>query len=362
MKITHDEFTKEHTSITKGILVIMLLIHHVFYPGNVEKYGIDTIISDQTVVNKIAVFCNICIAGFTFLSAYGMTISFKKQKSSDSRCLFILSGRRLIKLLFGVIMIYLLAIFYRQFVMHQSIWELYAPDGAKSYLRIFLWMIVDMSGMASYVNTPTINVTWWYLSYAILLILAMPLIYGIYEKYRYFIIPVSCLLPYVILNEKLSFSMLFPVAMLGTAFAYEGWLTDQKLGNKKIVKTAIYFFIFYMAYKISIHMGLFYAYILSFSIPCIVYLFIGRIPVLRDLLRFIGKHATNIFLTHTFIYYYFHADFIYSFRDSWLILIVLLGINIGLAIVVELIKKITGYNLLMNKILDAYDKRWSKYF
>lgn len=107
-----------------------------------------------------------------------------------------------------------------------------------------------------------------------------------------------------------------------------------------------------------------YSYLFAFVIPYIAYEFISHIPLLRTGLGFIGGHATNIFLTHTFIYYYFYTDFIYSFHDSWLILLVLLGLSLGVSILIELFKKVSGYNRLIDRILtvqkgifQSYEKR-----
>lgn len=351
-----NDFSKEHTLITKGLLVIMLLVHHVLFPESVTIYGIKTIIPNVELVNRIIMFLWVCVAGFVFLSAYGMTMSFKEQKDSAPKYLFILSFRRLVKLLSGVVAIYILGGLYRQFVMRQSMRELYGNLGI---FGTALRMLIDMLGMADYVGTPTINVTWWYLSYAVMMILAMPFIYMMYQKFRYFMIPAGCLLPYILLKGALNFFMLLPAVLFGTAFAYEDWF--KRLGTgRKAVKTVICFAIFYMGYKMSYHMGRYYSVILSFSIPCIVYLFISRIPILRDLLKLIGKNAMNIFLTHTFIYCYFYTDFIYSFHYSWLIVTVLLAFSLGLSIVIELIKKCTGYNRLADKILCAYDRKWDK--
>ena len=106
------EFTKEHTFITKGVLVILLLIHHVFFEDNIALYHINTMISDPVLIGKIVSFGKICIAGFAFITAYGMTLTYKRTEDSDIRVLFSLSIRRLIKLVSGVAIVYVLAVFY----------------------------------------------------------------------------------------------------------------------------------------------------------------------------------------------------------------------------------------------------------
>lgn len=98
---------------------------------------------------------------------------------------------------------------------------------------MLLHMFLDMLGIAEYAGTAQINVTWCYLSYAILLIVAMPFLYIAYKKFRYFLILAGCLLPYAILREKISFANLLPVVILGIAFSYEDWFGKLKCRNKK---------------------------------------------------------------------------------------------------------------------------------
>ena len=69
-----NAFSKEHTLITKGILTIILLTHHVFYPDYITGYGINTILGDVKLVNRIMLYLKICIAGFAFLTAFGFFV------------------------------------------------------------------------------------------------------------------------------------------------------------------------------------------------------------------------------------------------------------------------------------------------
>ena len=170
-------FSKNHTLITKGILLILLLAHHVFYPDIITAYGINTILDDVLLVNRIVLYFKICIAGFAFLTAFGTTRILKAQKDDSP---------------------------HKQFIMGQSLKDLYTPDGRNIPLMA-LRMFIDMIGMANYSLTPTVNMTWWYLSFAILLISAMPFIYMAYKKFRYLLLPVGCLLPYTLPDSNSSF-------------------------------------------------------------------------------------------------------------------------------------------------------------
>lgn len=72
---------------------------------------------------------------------------------------------------------------------------------------------------------------------------------------------------------------------------------------------------------------------------CFCKQYVIRIPILKNILAFLGKHSMNVFLIHTFIRYTFFADFTYSFKYFWLIALVLLAISLGISVVLELIKK-----------------------
>ena len=209
--------------------------------------------------------------------------------------------------------------------MMQSLQSLYREEG-QSFGAMALHMLLDMTGLANYTQTAKINITWWYLSYAIL-------------------------------NSGDSFALLLPVVILGTAFSYENLFEKLKCHNKKqaVVGIILCSVIVYVAYLCHITANAIFSYTLAAVIPYIAFAYISKIAGVRSCLKYLGKHATNIFLIHTFIYYYYYRDFIYSFHSALYILPVLVVISLLVSIVIELIKKITGYNWLSNKILQYVD-------
>ena len=72
------------------------------------------------------------------------------------------------------------------------------------------------------------------------------------------------------------------------------------------------------------------------------------IPLISNVLMFIGKHSMNIFLFHTFIRSYLFSEFTYSFHHFALITLVLLLVSLAVSAVLELIKKYSGYNKLVS--------------
>ncbi len=355
-KLEKGVFTREHTLVVKGVLICMLLVHHVFAQDMIDKYGIDVVTDNTLLFSNIIVFFKVCIAGFAFLTAFGMTRIFQAKEEADCRVLFFVTVKRLVKLMSSVVIIYILAALYKQFVMGESLAIFYGGRWRKTGVILF-YMLVDMMGLSDYAKTPMINVTWWYLSYAILLIVAMPFLYMAYKKFRYLLIPVGCLLPYAILKESVFFSILLPPVILGTASAYERWFEGREVsGGKKVIGLVTGCGAVFLSYLFYIYANDTVSYTLSVAIPYLVYRYVSDIPVVNTCLKFLGKHATNIFLVHTFIYYYFYSDFIYSVQKIWYIFPLLLCLSTGVSIAIELFKKITGYNRLVTRALDKIDQ------
>ena len=341
---------------------MLLLLHHVFFPERISEYGLKTlIIQNVELANEVALFGKICIAGFAFLSAYGMTRAFKRFEQDNIQAYFSHILKRFLKLEASIIIVYLLAVLYRRFVVIESVTKIYVQD-EKNIIKVLLYMLLDMTGLACYTDTPTINVTWWYLSYAILLIAAMPFLYKIYAMYRYLILPIALLLPSILFQTRVSFAQLLPIVFLGVAFAYEDWFEKIRStgGTKtKVIKFIIGIFTIWVAFLLSENLDIMFAYTLAFIIPYMVFEFIGEVPLVSKVLEFAGKHSMNIFLTHTFIYYYFYDDFIYSFHYSVLIFTVLLLLSLGVSIGIGVIKKVTGYNKLTQWMINQVDRSFA---
>lgn len=355
-------FSRRHSTITKGILIILMLAHHVFSPDLLTLYEVKTLLHNPATVTQIVTFFKICVPGFSFISAFGITRALQNKTLKNPAEGISVILKRLIKLESAVIIIYLLAVLYKQFVMRQPIAVHYA-EADMDITHILLCMFIDGLGLATYMGITPVNVTWWYLSYAILLIAVMPLVYKAYEKYRYLLLPAACMIPLVIPGVRIEFWCYLPTVFLGCAFAYENWferLLEWKQGNKliKAGKFLACLFFLYLSYLLGKYTALEFSYLFVFVIPYMVYEFIASIPVLNLCLEFLGKYATDIFLIHTFIYYYFYPEFIYSFQSTWKILPVLLCLCLIISILIESIKKYTGYNKLTEKLLHAAENRF----
>lgn len=75
------KFTKQQTQIAKGMAILLMLIHHLFfYPS--DLYVSLVKMGGQDIESYISSFGKICVAMFLFLSGYGITISSVKKETS----------------------------------------------------------------------------------------------------------------------------------------------------------------------------------------------------------------------------------------------------------------------------------------
>jgi len=72
--------------------------------------------------------------------------------------------------------------------------------------------------------------------------------------------------------------------------------------------------------------------------------------LLEKVLGFLGKQLFNIFLFHTFIYYYYWSEFIYSFQNPLLIFFALLSLSTVISLIIEQLKRRVYFNELIGKV------------
>ena len=174
-------FTKNDTQVMKGIAIILMFFHHNFLDAERYKgYVVNFWPFSETTVNSVTLSFKICVGIFVFLSAYGITLGMKN-KNAEYKFTAKETSRmvcnRYLKLMGGYLFIFafvqiysVIAGFHRYHVMYGK--------GAKSVF----YFLIDGLGLAELFGTPTFNATWWYMSFAILLVFIMPLLVQWYKK------------------------------------------------------------------------------------------------------------------------------------------------------------------------------------
>ena len=330
---------KEETLICKGIAIIMMYIHHLFYPIDwYQEYPLNLIIFNEYQITQIAYLCKICVAIFVFLTGYGYTKSQKsKQLSYEvSVC------KRLVRLLTGFWIVFILALISGTF-LGRSPFDVYG----KTIPFTIFYLILDGLGLANIMKTPTFNGTWWYMSYAILLVFITPYIIKWVKKAPGTSLVISLIFPRFLTSDIFisPFYWYSFTLVLGITCAefnlFERMNTYFK--SKKHVDIILILIVGY--YLAKVRDGFFDGVdgLLAAFVCYTVYCLISKIPLLNKTLMFLGKHSMNLFFIHTFIYFYYFRKFIFSFQYPIAVLCLLLLTTIVLSIFIEKLKDIIQY-------------------
>ena len=371
------QFNKNDTLAIKGLAILAMIQHHNFLSvDRFEGFNVSFFPFSQSKVIILSNFLKICVGMYVFLSGYGLAFSVKKYSSDNT-----LNGtqykdylyRRLFKLLMGYWVIYVIFFIVSLIAVSRPMTIYFSDDIFSGIYSIF----IDITGLAYIFNTPTLNGTWWYMSLAIFIIAVVPFISWLSKKYGAGIAMLLCIfVPRIItfgvqLTGEVSFSISrwFFAVVLGVICAQYDILARAKsftiTKNKylsKLIKFILYtaLLLFLVYSRIYMHKSGYSksAYELTDNIiPVFVvyycYEFLTDIPVLRQVLMFLGKHSMNIFLLHTFIRQYLLKEFVYSFHHFALITLAVLILSLAISVVIELLKKYTGFN----KLVDLVDKK-----
>lgn len=362
MKQNSKTFTALDSEVAKGIAVMLLLIHHLFYAENLPLTSF--IVNGTPLYIYIGYFAKVCVLIFTIISGYGL-----QQSTPSGISLDVFYVKRYSKLYLNFWPVFLIfipvGVLFFNFGAHMK--EFYNGD--------YSLIIRDFFGISHMWGAYGVNPTWWYMSSIITLYLFFPFFKGWMDKY-----PTATLIigfftlfinvtPLIISRGFSLFStvtwLLFPF-ILGMFLAKTNVLYRlRELGHKKpvyrIIKILLYLFLLvFLAYwrkKGLILNDVRIDGFFGFIIILIVYEATYIMKFLIKPLAFLGKHSMNIFLFHTFIYGYFLKDFIYSLRYPPLVFLFLLILCLLISILIEKLKELTGIQKLSFSLSKTYEAK-----
>ena len=366
-KSTVDLFNAQYSNCLKGVAVVILLFHHCFL--NKERYAGYTLklLFPEYYLNYLAAFGKICVSLFVLVSAYGLT---KKMMSLDKKSnISYMEGSRnvictrLVKLLGNFMFVFLCIVLACSVLSPGKLQNCYGtkfPDNAEYFL-------VDMFGLANYLDTPSLKATFWYYGLAIFIVLIIPLLFLLLKKMNGFIFIVFM----TIINFFLEFHdanirHYFLCIGVGMVCAYTNLITrgvqykfsDSEVKNK-IIKFILEFICVFvlMVLREGPLKGRLYP-VWDAVIPVVVTLFccefIFSVSLFNKIFHFLGIYSAGIFLIHNFIRTTWFGDFTYSFGYPVVITLVLLADSLLASIFVELLKKLMHFNQLIGKITDRW--------
>lgn len=173
-------FRKRESEFCKGIGIAMMIFHHLFYKAeNYQDFVISFAPFSEERINFYALLCKVCVAIFVFISGYGITASYYKKFADWEPSVGEIKDfiwKRIWKLLTLYWFAFLLTCLCQP--LGRTITEAYGGE-LKSKIVYFL---LDFFGLSYLFGTPTLNPTWWYISLALLIILAVPWILKLFRK------------------------------------------------------------------------------------------------------------------------------------------------------------------------------------
>lgn len=345
--------TKEESLMAKGVAIVFMLFHHLYFSADiVSSYAGGASVSftpfDSSLVYVVCQSFKVCVAIFVFISAYGIsaqeTLDFGGSVSGRA-------VRRLIKLLFNFWIVFVFAQLIGYLLGTHTTSLVYFQDG---FLRGFFYLIVDACGLASVFGTPSFNVTWWYMSYAILLIFFVPLLVKIHQVIGGASLFALSILFCLMLGQDLSlpFWWWLPTAALGV------WCSRARLYSRlcsielpgKVLVACGFPLMMLLLLVFRVKLGYFFLIDAVFAlVVCIWVCQLSDIGLISFMLKRLGIHSMNIFLIHSFIFKYFFSGVIYSFRHFILIFLALLVSSYTCSWLIEKFKSAIHYSEIVKR-------------
>ncbi len=351
-------FSKEDSLKCKGFAILIMLFHHMYKDSErYQGFAINFAPLPEGLVNQIADFLKICVGIYVFVSAYGLTISYQNWKYGKSS--FFL--HRIFKMMFSFYIIYLICIL-ASFLVAKD-WNIFAAYGGQGRLAGLWYMFIDFLGLADLFGTPTFNLTWWYMSFAIMLVFLIPVLNWIYDKMNVvWMLAMAVLLPRALgLSADNNVIRYLLILTIGIVCARTQLMAKAKeyLSKQKKVTEVFWFVALLLLHVVFFRLregilkGPFIAVwdgIIPFMTICLLTFFINRVAILSAILKFFGKYSTIMFLTHTLIRYYWYEDFIYGHTSAWLDYGILLAASLMVAMAIDFFMKVTRLQRVENVI------------
>lgn len=341
--------SKKDTSILKGIAILGMLFWHLYFCEN--PLG-------TTFHPWLKFFSEIgdsCVSIFLFTSGYGLSVSYERviSKNLIGGGKFVMN--RLLKFYSNFWFIFLVFVPIGVFIFDIP---LEIGNGLLHKAKDLIYHVFALSEFRSY------NGAWWFNKLIIRFYILFPFIYLLIRKAPKTTLVVT---PFVIAVLYYSLSMIWPIYsyifMVGIAWAmYRVTLTERLSKAPYNLMTAIIAITFILLTLWLYFLGEDNIYLRG--LPCfgmftIVFAFfviyvLRRTKVLQYVLDYLGKHSSNIYMTHLFLIIYWFPEFFFSIGNPILLMLIFLACNILLSEIIERVKTLIHWNkpfaIICNKI------------
>ena len=351
-------FKKSDTNILKGIIILMLLFHHVFYDTfmsgapSAQAYLIPSVTGIITKYGACSIFV------FALLSGYGIAASM--EKDMDVRRVVI---RRETGLLGTFIPVYIVGLVI-MVIDTRSIGALLTSVYGEDRINIIYNMFIDMLGLSNLVGAGMMNPTWWYMAAAHLIIFAVPLAVLLFkgsEKYHAETGLLIFLWLFTAFHQE-GVTYIFQYCILtGITGAYlRRYRVVETISSRfasvggRIVEAVILICLLLVYHLLYDHSGLNTYFITALFAPLMMLIvmdYVSKIKYLRNVLAVLGKYSAVIYMSHTFLIRAgFLHDFVYSFKYAFMTLGFVLIADLVFAVILKKLMEVSGWNRLLGKL------------
>lgn len=342
---TKSFFTAKYTNMCKGIAILIMLMHHV---------GLDptlSALSNSEFFHQLFSQGKVCVAIYLILSGYGLYISSDKKNIKGIKNSFVFTGKHLAKLMLNFWLIFIIFVSYGTFSGRRPL-IIYGSNIQKN-------MFIDFLGMADFFQSPTYNVTWWFMSLIIILYVAFPIMKWILKKspilFTIIMFWIMLFRPIPIKTYGLMLNAYIAPFGFGMIFAkYKLFDKIRELNKSKIeeVLLTIIFLIISICLRWK-YGALLYDSVLAFAIILFCNNILAPIKVVSYILDILGKNSANMFMLHTFIYMYFFSGFMIKLRYLPIMYVALVVISLFISMIIEFSKKLVKklYSISKSQIL-----------
>lgn len=328
-KIDKSYITPQDSLCIYGIAILMMVWHHFFgfperFHGNLQYIGGSI---EYTIELYLGYFGRLCIAMYAFISGYGMMA-----KSTQKNLKFLDDVKQAIKQVIHF------------FIRYWIVFVIFIAIGLKIGVKKFEFV----EFMKNFIGRScSYNEEWWYVAYYVRMLITYPFVKIILTKSEEIKI-VKCMVAILLLGAIIvnaifkgngTYYLCFWMGML----IYQNGFYDkisQKICTKKLCAIAISMVCIILSIVIRI--------LLPFDIDAllaILYIFgnlqflktVTHNQVIRYVLQLFGKYSIYIWLTHTFLLYYYFQKQLIQLRYAVLIYVFTAGMCLLIGIILNTI-------------------------
>lgn len=339
------ELSKNDTKMTQGIAIIFMVLLHLFC--RVDDLPYECLkIGGVPLVYYIGLFADQCVAIYCFCSGYALELI--SEKYNNAKDYYKNRAKSVFSLLLNFwIVLVLFSILGLIFDKTGTI-----PGSLKDFLLHFFLLSKSYNG------------AWWFVLTYILLVLASRLISIIIDKLHPIIINIILMVLYfaayyqritgiigfdnLVLNWMMNQVMLFFICLM--PFTWGMYFYKYKLftkirtliKNKKIPNAVVALVSCVIILAMIVAHGIVpneMVQVFTGLVTIVLINIVKKGKVLESILLFLGKHSTNIWLTHMFFYSVLFTDLVFVAKYPIAIFAFMMALTIGSSYIINLINK-----------------------